>query len=41
MISTMKSMIVLIIVVAVILGIVIIYNLGVLSFTEKQYQFAT
>ena len=41
MISTMKSMIILIIVVAVILGVVIIYNLGVLSFTEKQYQFAT
>lgn len=41
MINTMKTMIILIIVVAVILGSVIIYNLGILSFTEKQYQFAT
>lgn len=41
MLETMKTMIVLIIVVAVILGVVIIYNLGVLSYSEKQYQFAT
>ncbi len=41
MISTMKTIIVLLIVVAAILGGVIIYNLGILSFTEKQYQFAT
>lgn len=41
MINTMKTMIILIIVVAAILGGVIIYNLGILSFTEKQYQFAT
>lgn len=41
MLNTMKSMIVLLIVVAVILCVVIIYNLGVLSFAEKQYQFAT
>lgn len=41
MINTMKTMIVLLIVVAAILGGVIIYNLGILSFTEKQYQFAT
>lgn len=41
MLNTMKSMIVLIIVVAVMLGVVIIYNMGVLSYTEKQYQFAT
>ena len=41
MLNTMKSIIVLLIVVAAILGSVIIYNLGVLSFTEKQYQFAT
>lgn len=41
MIGTMKSMIVLLIVIAAILGGVIIYNLGILSFTEKQYQFAT
>ncbi len=41
MLETMKTMIVLIIVIAIILGVVIIYNLGILSFTEKQYQFAT
>ncbi len=41
MLETMKTMIVLIIVVAVILGVVIIYNLGILSYSEKQYQFAT
>ena len=40
MLNTMQSMIILLIVVAAILGSVIIYNLGVLSFTEKQYQFA-
>lgn len=41
MLETMKTMIVLIIVIAVILEVVIIYNLGILSYTEKQYQFAT
>lgn len=41
MLDTMKAVIILLIVVAAILGSVIIYNLGVLSFTEKQYQFAT
>ena len=41
MLETMKTMLVLIIVIAVILGSVIIYNLGILSYTEKQYQFAT
>lgn len=41
MINTMKTMVVLLIIVAAILGGVIIYNLGILSFTEKQYQFAT
>lgn len=41
MLNTMKTMIVLLIVVAAVLGSVIIYNLGVLSFTEKQYQFST
>ena len=41
MLETMQTMIVLIIAIAVILGIVIIYNLGILSYTEKQYQFAT
>lgn len=41
MLDTMKSMIVLLITVSAILGFVIIYNLGILSFSEKQYQFAT
>ena len=41
MLDTMKTMIVLLVVVAALLGSVIIYNLGILSFTEKQYQFAT
>lgn len=41
MLATMKSVMVLLIVFAVLLGSVILYNLGVLSFTEKQYQFAT
>lgn len=41
MLSVMKSMIVLIIVIAILLGIIIIYNMGILSYTEKQYQFAT
>ena len=37
----MKSMLVMIIGIAILLGSVIIYNLGILSYTEKQYQFAT
>ena len=41
MMQTVKTMVVLLIVVSAILGFVIIYNLGILSFTEKQYQFAT
>ena len=41
MLNTMKTVIVLLIFIAAVLGIVIIYNLGILSFTEKQYQFAT
>ena len=41
MLETMKTMLVFIIVIAIILGSVIIYNLGILSYTEKQYQFAT
>ena len=41
MLDTTKSMISLLIVVSCLLGVVIIYNLGVLSFSEKQYQFAT
>ena len=41
MLETMKSMVVLLIGFAVLLGSVILYNLGILSFSEKQYQFAT
>lgn len=41
MLEMMKTMIVLIIFIAIVLGVVIIYNLGVLSYSEKQYQFAT
>ena len=41
MLSMMKTMLILIIGIAVILGSVIIYNLGILSYTEKQYQFST
>jgi len=41
MLSMMKTMLVLIIGVAALLGGIIIYNLGILSFSEKQYQFAT
>ena len=41
MLSMMKTMLVLIISIAVLLGAIIIYNLGILSYTEKQYQFAT
>ena len=41
MLSMMKSMLVMIIGIAILLGSVIIYNLGILSFAEKQYQFAT
>ncbi len=41
MLSMMKTMITLIIGIAILLGGVIIYNLGILSFSEKQYQFAT
>ena len=41
MLSMMKTMLVLIIGIAVLLGAIIIYNLGILSYTEKQYQFAT
>ena len=37
----MKQMIIIIIVFAVLLGIVIIYNMTILSFGEKEYQFAT
>ena len=41
MLSMMKKMIVIIIVFAVILGVIIIYNMSILSFSEKEYQFAT
>ena len=41
MLSMMKEMLVLIISIAILLGAVIIYNLGILSYTEKEYQFAT
>ena len=41
MLSMMKSMILLIIGIAILLGSIIIYNLGILSYIEKQYQFAT
>ena len=41
MLSMMKTMLILIIVVAVLLGSIIIYNLGILSYSEKQYQFST
>lgn len=41
MLSMMKSMIMLIIVFTIGLGAIIIYNMGILSYSEKQYQFAT
>ena len=37
----MVSVLIMIIGIAILLGGVIIYNLGILSYTEKQYQFAT
>ena len=41
MLSRMKVMLLMIIAVAIVLGSIIIYNLGILSYTEKEYQFAT
>lgn len=41
MLKTVKTMVCLLVVVSGILSAVIIYNLGILSFSEKQYQFAT
>ena len=41
MLSMMKTMLVLIIGIAILLGGIIIYNLGILSFSEKEYQFST
>lgn len=41
MLNMMYSLIFMLIAVSIILAVVIIYNLGILSFTEKEYQFAT
>ncbi len=41
MLSMMRTMILLIICFAILLGAVIIYNMGILSYSEKEYQFAT
>lgn len=41
MLSMTKTMISLITMFAILLGMVIIYNMGILSYNEKQYQFAT
>lgn len=41
MLETTKSVVVLLIFASALLGFVVIYNLGILSFSEKQYQFAT
>ncbi len=41
MLSMMEEMIIIIVIFAIILGVVIIYNMSILSFTEKEYQFAT
>lgn len=41
MLSMTKTMISLITMFAILLGVVIIYNMGILSYNEKQYQFAT
>jgi ABC-type antimicrobial peptide transport system permease subunit len=41
MLSMMKEMIVIIIGFAILLGAIIIYNMGILSYSEKAYQFAT
>jgi putative ABC transport system permease protein len=37
----MRKMIMLVIFFAILLGVIIIYNMGILSYSEKQYQFAT
>lgn len=39
--SMMREMIIIIVFFAIVLGMVIIYNMSILSFTEKEYQFAT
>ena len=41
MLDNMKVLVGLIVCIAIVLGIVIIYNTAVLSYTEKEYQFAT
>ena len=41
MMSMVTDLIVLIVFLALVLGAVIIYNMGILSYGEKQYQFAT
>lgn len=41
MLSMMKKMILLIIFFAILLGAIIIYNMSILSYSEKTYQFAT
>lgn len=41
MLGMMYSLIAMLIVISIILACVIIYNLGILSFAEKEYQFAT
>ena len=41
MLSIMREMIIIIILFAILLGVVIIYNMGILSYSEKEYQFAT
>ena len=41
MLSMMRKMIMLVIFFAILLGVIIIYNMGILSYSEKQYQFAT
>ena len=41
MMSMVTDLIVLIVFLAIVLGAVIIYNMGVLSYGEKEYQFAT
>lgn len=41
MLSMMRKMIIIIIFFAILLGMVIIYNMGILSYSEKEYQFAT
>lgn len=37
----MKKMIMLIIFFAILFGVIIIYNIGILSFNEKELEFAT